>query len=229
MKPVDFGAIPVPAYLFLLFSIVAIVLELVFCFRENELGRKVAKCFCVGCLALMALAWHPEAWLIYVGAIFGTIGDAFLLKKHKVWPMVLGTASFLIGHGFYIACYATLVSFEWWVYVALSVFYVLFLVIAYIPMHKIIKEGHMAFGATLYFGALVLDFLFAVFACFFGGFDYLFLAALGGVCFIVSDCFLVYTSFVKDVQRRDFYIMSTYWLAELLIILGLSLTYSISI
>jgi len=225
MNPIDFGQISVAAYVFFFLSILATACELAFAFLENELGRKTAKCFCVGCLGLMAVDWVPRAWPIYVGAFLGTIGDAFLLKKHKVWPMVLGTFSFFVGHVFYIALYAMAVHFPWWIYVAFAVFYVLFCLIAYGPMHKIIKQPQMAFGGTIYFGILVLDFLFAAAACFFGAFDYLFLAALGGVCFIASDCFLVYTSYVKDMKRRDFYIMATYVMAQALIIVGACLTF----
>ncbi len=225
MPPIDFSSIPPLAYVFFSLSLLATAVELVFAFIENEIGRKITKCFCVGFLAVMTIVWLPDAWLIYCGAIFGTIGDFLLLKKHKVYPMVFGTLAFLIGHAFYIACYASLVHMEWWLFLGLGVFFVLFCVVGYNRLHKIIKEGHMAFGATLYFGTLVLDFLFAVSSCFLGGFDYLFLAALGGVCFIVSDCFLVRTSFVRDMKRRDFFIMSTYVLAQILIILGCCFTY----
>lgn len=220
-----FASIPVAAYVFFGLSVLATSVELYFAFVENELGRKICKCFCVLFLAAMAAAWKPEAWPIYVGAAFGVLGDFLLLEKHKVYPMVLGTASFFVGHGFYIAAYCLLCSFPWWVYVGFSVFYVLFCLLGYGVIHKAVKEPHMAFGAIVYFGGLVLDFLFAVVSCFFGKFDFLFLCALGGVSFIVSDCFLLRTSFVKDVKRRDFFIMSTYVLAQALIVLGLCFTW----
>ncbi len=219
------SAIPVASYVFFGLAMIATAIELYFAFVENELGRKIAKCFCVGFLVVMAMCWKIDAWPVYVGAIFGVIGDFFLLKKHKVYPMVLGTLSFLIGHAFYIAAYCLLCAFPWWVYVAFAVFYLLFCLLGYGIIHKAVKEPHMAFGAILYFGTLVLDFLFAVTGCFFGRFEFLFLCALGGVSFIVSDCFLVRTSFVKDVKRRDFFIMSTYVLAQALIIIGLCLTW----
>ena len=220
-----FSSIPVPAYVFFGLAIASTAFELYFAFIENELGRKIAKCFCVGFLVAMAACWKPGAWPIYVGASFGVIGDFFLLKKHKVLPMVLGTTSFLIGHAFYIAGYCLLCSFPWWVYVASVVFYLLFCFLGYGVIHKAVKEPHMAFGGIVYFGMLVLDFLLAVTSCFFGKFDFLFLSALGGLSFIVSDLFLLRTSFVKDMKRRDFFIMSTYVLAQALIIIGLCLTW----
>ncbi len=229
MPALDFSSIPPLAYVFFALSLAATATELVFAFIENELGRKITKCFCVGFLTLMVIVWLPKAWPIYCGAIFGTLGDFCLLKKHKVYPMVFGTLFFLIGHGFYIASYASMVHMEWWLFLGLGVFFVLFCAVGYNRMHKIIKQGHMAFGATLYFATLLLDFLFAVSSCFLGGFKYLFMAALGGVCFIVSDCFLVYTSFVRDIKRRDFFIMLTYVLAQALIVLGCCFTYSANI
>ena len=219
------SAIPVAAYVFFGLAILATALELYFAFVEKELGRKIMKCFCVGFLMIMAICWKADAWPIYLGAAFGVIGDFLLLKKHKVLPMVLGSFSFFVGHGFYIAAYCMLCSFPWWIYASFAVFYVLFCFLGFGIIHKAIKEPHLAFGAILYFGLLVLDFLFAVASCFFSRFDYIFLCALGGVSFIVSDCFLVRTSFVKDMKRRDFFIMSTYVLAEALIIIGLCLTW----
>ncbi len=220
-----FSAIPAAAYVFFGLGMIATAVELYFAFIENELGRKIAKCFCVGFLMIMAACWKPLAWPIYVGAAFGVIGDFFLLKKHKVMPMVLGTTSFLIGHVFYIAAYCLLCSFPWWIYLAFAVFYLLFCLLGYGLIHKAIKEPHIAFGGIVYFGMLVLDFLFALTSCFFGRFEFVFLCALGGVSFIVSDCFLLKTSFVKDVKRRDFFIMATYVLAQALIIVGLCLTW----
>lgn len=125
MPPIDFSSIPPLAYVFFSLSLLATAVELVFAFIENEIGRKITKCFCVGFLAVMTIVWLPDAWLIYCGAIFGTIGDFLLLKKHKVYPMVFGTLAFLIGHAFYIACYASLVHMEWWLFLGLGVFFVL--------------------------------------------------------------------------------------------------------
>ncbi len=220
-----FSSIPPVAYVFFGLSILATGIELYFAFVENDLGRKITKCFCVGFLVAMAAFWKSEAWVIYVGAFFGVVGDFFLLKKHKVYPMVFGTLSFLIGHIFYIVGYCLICDFPWEVYVGFAVFYILFCFLGYHRIHKAVKEPHMAFGGTLYFGMLVLDFLFAVVGCFFGKFEFLFLCALGGISFIVSDCFLLKTSFVKDVKRRDFFIMGTYMLAQMLIIIGLCLTW----
>jgi uncharacterized membrane protein YhhN len=216
-----FSSIPPLAYVFFALCLLATCVELFFAYLENERGRKIAKCFCVGFLVAMAIAWKSQAWPIYLGATFGVIGDFFLLKKHKVLPIVLGTTSFLIGHVFYIIAYCLLCSFSWWVYVALAVFYALFCLIGYHIIHKFIKEPHLAFGGIVYFGMLVLDLLFAIFACFYGKFECVFMCVLGGVCFVISDCFLVRTSFVKDVKRRDFFIMATYMMAQILIIVGL--------
>lgn len=220
-----FSAVPVIAYVFFGLSAAATAAELYFAFVENEPGRKIMKCFCVGFLIAMAVFWKASAWPIYVGGAFGVIGDFLLLKKHKVYPMVFGTLSFLIGHLFYILGYCLICPFPWWIYLGFAVFYILFCFLGYSLIHRAIKEPHLAFGATLYFGILFLDFLFAASGCFFGKFEFLFLCALGGVSFIASDCFLVKTSFVKDAKRRDFFIMGTYVLAQALILVGLCLTW----
>ena len=42
----------------------------------------------------------------------------------------------------------------------------------------------------------------------------------GMLCFCVSDAYLVKTLFIQDDKRRDFYIMGTYLLAQVLILFG---------
>ena len=48
----------------------------------------------------------------------------------------------------------------------------------------------------------------------------LWLNVVGMSVFLVSDVYLVKTLFVKDDKRRDFYIMSTYLVAQCLLALG---------
>ena len=51
----------------------------------------------------------------------------------------------------------------------------------------------------------------------------LLLTFIGYGFFIFSDAFLLFTTYIKDKKRRDFYIMSTYFLGELFITFGLAL------
>lgn len=221
----NFQAIPVVAYiffgLFLLFSII----HLVFCYLENEKWRKLTKCFTTLALGIAAVIAIPQSPLVYLGVFFGMLGDFCLLKKHKVWPFVGGMVSFLINHILYIVMFMMLCGpLHYGFYVATGLYVVLFPLLFYQVGRKIIHQRHLAFGGTFYFAFLVLDFIWAVIACAQGNVDFCLLAAFGAACFIISDIFLAYTLFKKNIKRRDFYIMATYLLAQGLIVVGFVFT-----
>ena len=55
--------------------------------------------------------------------------------------------------------------------------------------------------------------------------NYMYLALIGSVLFLISDSILSFSRYIKPFKRHDFYIMLTYLLAQLFIGLGLCLTY----
>lgn len=217
--------IPVASYvffgLFLLFGIV----HLVFCFLEMERMRKISKCFPTLFLAIAATIAVPTSPLVYVGAFLGVLGDLFLIKKHKVWPFVLGMLSFLGNHACYIVAYMLLCQpLHWAFYLVTALYCVLFPIAFYRVGRKIIHQRHIAFGGVGYFGFLLLDLIWAIIATSMGNALYCFLAVIGAAVFIASDIILARTLFKKDTKRRDFYIMITYLLGQGLIVLGLTFT-----
>ena len=221
----DWTRFPIASYVFFgLFVIVSIV-HLVFCYLEKEVLRKATKCFTTLFLAIAAVIAIPTQPLVYVGTFMGMLGDFCLLKKHKVLPFVGGMLCFLVNHVLYILAFMFLCGpLHYAFYVATGLYVILFPILGYNIGRKIIHQRHLAFAGVSYFGFLVLDLIWAIIACTQGYVDYCILAALGGACFIASDVFLARTLFKKDVKRRDFFIMSTYLLAQGLIVAGLAMT-----
>ena len=221
----DFTRIPVASYVFFGLFILVSIVHLVFCYIENERLRKMTKCFTTLFLVIAVIIAIPEHPLVYVGAFMGLLGDFFLLKKHKVFPFVAGMLSFLVNHILYIAMFMVLSQpLHYGFYVATALYCVLFPLLFYHFGRKIIHQRHIAFGGTAYIGFLVLDLIWAIIACAMGNVDYCLLAAFGAFCFIISDAFLAFTLFKKNIKRRDFFIMSTYLLAQGLICVGFVLT-----
>ena len=222
----DWTLIPIVSYIFFGLFLVASVVHLVFCWLEMELARKITKCMTTGTLAIAMIFAIPANPLPYIGLLFGLAGDAFLLKKHKVWPFVCGLLSFLFGHLCYIAAFMVLCGpLHWAYYVATALYVILFPIIFYHVGTKIVHQKPLAFGGVAYFGILSLDFVWAIIACANGYLNYALLCAFGAISFIVSDVFLTKTMFKRDVKRRDFFIMSTYLLAQGLICVGFVLTF----
>lgn len=224
---IDFASIPVVTYVFLGVFVVVSGIHLYFCFVENELARKITKPMTTGALLVAAMVMNIQAVTIYLALFCGFLGDVFLLKKHKVLPFVLGMLAFMGNHILNIASVCILVKPEWPYYVGGALFLILFSFIGYHFVSKFVHQKKLAFGGTVYLGLIVLSFLAAVVACARGYSNYMLLAAFGGVSFIVSDLFLAKSSFIRNFKRRDFFIMSTYLLAQLLIVSGFLLTWMI--
>ena len=221
----DWSHIPVASYVFFGLFVALSLVHLVFCFLEKELARKITKCPGTLCLFVAAVIAVPNEPLVYLGLFFGLLGDFCLLKKHKVWPFICGTVSFLIGHILYIAMFIRLCGELHYAYFVGTGLWVILFPILFVRLAKtIVHQKKLIVIGCIYFSLLTLDLIWAIIACAHGCLDYVLLSAFGAVCFIISDSFLTRTMFKKDVKRRDFYIMSTYLLAQGLIIVGFVMT-----
>lgn len=216
--------IEITGYVFLGIFFSFSIFHLIVCFIEKEKLRKITKIFCLVLLAIAAcfLAYrHP---LIYVGAILGAVGDYFLLKKNHLLSFVFGVISFFIGHVLYLT--QIIFLFDWPNY-GYAIFYgslIIFLVIFSIALYPKTKllAGKVAYLGNAYYGVMFVNCVVSiVLACMTSYHWQLSLFAIGYVFFVTSDSFLLYTSYIKDVKRRDFYIMLSYLVAQSLIVLSL--------
>ncbi|MFA5686688.1 MAG: lysoplasmalogenase [Bacilli bacterium] len=217
--------IPVVSYVFFgLFGGVSLV-EIVLAFFEKEKARKIVKPFCLLSLTLAIAFFVPHHPLLYIGAIFGMIGDAFLVSTKPKF-FIPGMIAFFIGHLFYISEILFILKLAqylpWWFYVAC----VLFLLSISLAFYKlslgIAKNKTIAILGNLYLGLLVIVTLIFILASVKQPGSYFYLGIIGGVSFLVSDLILTQATFVKDFKRRDFYIMTFYLIGQLLITLGIA-------
>lgn len=202
------------------------IAHLVFCFLEKEKLRKITKPFCLVLLGIAALVAKPDLPLIYIGAFLGAIGDIFLINKKKMLFFLTGTFFFISGHGCYFAQImmhlANLagVVLPFWAYIILFAS-LLILTFALYPLDKKLA-GIATLAGNFYMPFLVVLLISGIFLaikvnpCWAG-----ISVAAGYILFFGSDATLIYTTFVKDVRRRDFYIMLTYLLGEFGIVFGL--------
>lgn len=200
-------------------------------FLEQERLRKTTKPFCLFALALAALFYLPSEPLIYLGAFFGCAGDIIFLFKEKKICVAIGTVVFLLGHGCYILEVLFHLGFVFeanplnWLWLAL--YGVLLLAAVSYPMRKL-TNGSRTFSwmGTFYSAVLISDGAAAILGCCYGFSNYLFLMVIGCALFIVSDVTLAFTIFIKDIKRRDFYIMLTYLLGQAFMVSGMLLTFA---
>ena len=220
--------VPTAVWVLLAFFLASSLIHLFFCFREMEKWRAYSKPLCVLLLALIALVWRQDQWLIYVGALFGVAGDILLIKKHEKPYFAAGTIAFFMGHVCYIAEMIILLENAHllnWVYgVCFAIVYVILVVVSYRLSYKTTKSRLLGAVSAFYVAILVSVFLISLVGMILGFSIWLLMVADGGLAFICSDSILAVTTFVKDVKRRDFYIMIPYLLGEAFIVFGLLLS-----
>jgi|LAHS01.1.fsa_nt_gb uncharacterized membrane protein YhhN len=216
---------------FFILSLLAMITNLVSAFLEKETVRKISKPFCLLFLGIAVAFAIPNHPMVYLGAFMGFLGDIALIWKDDQKCVGLGVLCFWAGHGLYIATILQILyqggvfkdTPNAWLWMLL--FVLLFMGLMVYPMWRLTNHSKIfAPAGVLYSTILVSVGASAAMGCFLGYSSYLYLVILGDVCFIISDSFLAYTIFIKDVKRRDFYIMLSYLFGELLILSGLVFT-----
>lgn len=221
---------PIVIILLAIFGIYC-VMHLVFCFLEKEKLRKWTKPFCMVLLGIAALVAAPAHPLIYIGAFLGAIGDVLLINKSNLKFFLAGTAVFITGHILYYIQIILLfnsigITVPWWIF--LIVFGTLVvLTFALYPLDKKLA-GIATLAGNFYMPFLVVLLATGIFFAVFSNKAGLniwpgIIFALGYFFFFISDSTLVYTTYVKDIKRRDFPIMITYLLGEFGIVFALLL------
>lgn len=218
-------------YAFLILFVIASIINLISGFLEKEKVRKISKPFCLFFLSLAVILAVPHYPMLYIAALAGFIGDIILIWKDNKVCVGLGVVSFWIGHGLYIASMLQILyaggafassPFAW----AWMILYVVLLMMASVyPMSLITDHSKIFTTFGIFYSTILVSVgVSAIMGCALGFANYFYLVIIGDVFFIASDCILAYTIFIKDIKRRDFYIMLTYLLGQAFILSGLVLT-----
>jgi len=158
--------------------------------------------------------------LIYT-LFFAFLGDVFLMFSQVVF-FPLGLGAFLIMQVFYILIFFKKLSFHKFSFLDLTV---LALVVAYILLFlNILWHGvgpDLKIPVVAYAIALGSMAFFAYLRRFYTGGRAYWMVFFGAIFFVISDSLLAYNKFVATITGNSFYVMGTYILAQLLLILGL--------
>lgn len=204
---------------FLLFSI----LNIIYVRKNNRLGIFVTKPLLMPLLMLFYLLNASVInYSILAALAFGFLGDVLLLQDVNQRRILAGIASFLIGHIFYISTfvgnyYNTLDIPVWsllfllpYIGGALLLLKKLFSSIQFIKLPVIVYMSVillMSFSSILRVWTVSLLSFLLTFA--------------GSLSFILSDSLLAFDLFTVRLKKSDTAVMTTYILAQLLIVLGL--------
>ena len=214
---------PVVATIFFYLFVLSCVVELVFAFLEKEKWRVLVKPTSMFFLGLMAIfaTFKVDYILLYVAIFCGMIGDILLaLKHHGDMPFVIGAVFFLAGHICYITRMMLFIpsgNLSWiWVLILCPIFYCALLY----PCKRMVGKWALAIPGTFYLSTLLSDIVAGVVLLANGHISAI-MVIIGGLSFFASDIYLSKTQFVKHDKREDFYIMATYLLGQVLIVMGI--------
>lgn len=162
-------------------------------------------------ILLLALWNGGSNWLVVLALLFSAVGDIALALDGERF-FVVGLGSFLIGHLFYIAAF--------WQNPALQP-------LSLLPMMVILLLGVVVtWQLWPRLGKLRLPVLLYILVSMGMGMSaslqrpFSWLAVLGAITFMLSDTGIAVDKFLRPFPHRDFWVMSSYYLAQLLITLG---------
>ena len=214
---------------FVVFGLVSVFHIIVIALRKEKL-RRISKCLVMPLLLAVYIAGGKGRSFFPIPAlILGWIGDVLLIKIEKKAHFMLGLASFLLGHVFYIVTFMYLLGFfgagggvvNNINIPALLIFTPSAAVLGMVVFRLIKPTKEMFLPVILYMAVLITMNLFGFQASLFypGAAGLLILS--GCFNFIVSDTLLAYYTFRKLKLLGAVLIMVYYILAQAEIIMGL--------
>lgn len=198
---------------FILFSF----LEFYFCISQKEKMRKIFKVVPILFLIALIGTYKIQNPIVYLAICFGMIGDLFLISWNKKMLFV-GIISFFIEH-ILVATYAyTLhpIAFDWY-YIFVVLVGMLIVFAGYWFATKKFLPVFFRCSCTVYSSMLLFNtissiVLFLVFQ------DYKYLILFFGyLIFTFSDSLVMRKRFIGDTKYLKFFVMLTYYAAQLLI------------
>lgn len=192
-------------------------ISLYFCYIKDDKKRKIFKAIPTTILLLLItilLYNHP---LIYIGLLFGLLGDLFLLSFNKKM-FLIGGICFLIEHilNFYVLFSLYPDRFSYYLLLVYAILMVIVLSVGFLIFKKKIKPIFLIFG-SIYLPTLLINLIGSTYLSLITNNLMLLLYIFGYFIFIISDNLVAYKRFIKPFNKIQFLIMSTYYISQYMI------------
>lgn len=203
--------------------ILSTVLHLYASFTDNRTLRAKTKWEIVPALGLIYILLSPNVNIPFVLALFFCfLGDVFLIKKSSMF-FTLGGIFFLLAHVFFIITYTKYTHFEdvpvWVIFISLIFYGVAVFWGLRKPSRYVKKTRKILFFSYLFVNAL--NSIFALMWLVSNPGKASVTAFCGATFFIISDMLLFHCRFTPNsIRRKHFYVMLTYILAEILLVMA---------
>lgn len=158
--------------------------------------------------------------IVFFALLFCFFGDLFMEFSERKICFLAGLSSFLMGHIFYIICFYQQINkaAPWWLFLFLFA-YIGYGIYFYRALN--IKDKNLRVAVVFYCVVIfMMSFLAMLRVQSVSSISFL-LVFSGSLFFIASDSILAYNMFSKKIKHAGIWIMSTYGIAQLLIIAGL--------
>jgi len=157
----------------------------------------------------------PTRWTFYTALFFALLGDIFLLKDGSSY-FLCGLGSFLVMQLLYSLVFIRDGLELKPIKIPIALAYVAILIYFLSVISGDLES--MTIPVFVYSSIIVMMSLCALFRK--SGLPGYFMIAVGSILFMISDGFIAWNSFVKPVQYGGIIVMSTYIIAQYLIVVG---------
>jgi uncharacterized membrane protein YhhN len=193
---------------------IVLAVEIYFSTTHQNNLVKFTKPLLMPLLIFIAFQLNIKERNLYIALFFSLLGDVFLMFGSELYFM-LGLGSFLMAHLFYILLFKNQFNF--------SLLKALPFAAATFGYFLFIKGG---IGQNLLIPVSVYCIVITLMGIFAAGrktniLSYN-LVLLGSILFIVSDSLIAFNKFYSPLPASSFWVMSTYGIAQFLIVLGWS-------
>lgn len=211
-------------YIYLAIFAIFFTLHLYASLKNDKHFRNATK----GYLLMSILGFYlssdiDHCWFIIIALLLSFAGDMLLIPHGLKW-FTIGGIVFLLSHFFFVLGYSELFSFSnvpLFAIILISIFFVFVVIIIFSKLRKYLPKALFIpmLGYLLVNGAMNSFAIFRLIACPSLGST---ITCIGAFLFFISDTFLFFVRFNKDCKLKShFFVMLTYSIGELLIVLGL--------
>lgn len=207
-----------------LFAAVSVA-HLVFCYLMIPFWRKLTKPLCLVLLGAAMAFLVPEYPLVYVSCWLSTAGDLLLINNKVPKYFIAGAVVFAAAHTLNVISQSNLLSYgiPSYAWVLMAAVVLIAAALGNITHGK--RDVAISTVCPAYACFHLFNIVFALMVVIDGKVvGYEFMILIGYLVYVVSDMIVNYVTAKRNINRRDFYVMSTYLCGQTLIYLGLALS-----
>jgi len=203
--------------IFLILLILVFFFDLLAIKTSKDKWRLITKSLLMPLLICYYIMSSIVDYKLIIALIFCFLGDVFLLSKKELY-FKLGVVSFLKAHILYVVVFLSGITLVPYYYCFLIFPFIIGFLIFFNKIGKNIVDLRLP---IIVYAIIIFTMSYSALLRFytFSGVSF-WLPFIGSILFISSDTSLAYNMFVKKREGSTIFVMSTYVMAQILIVVG---------